>query len=125
MLFFSTRDSAMKFYMEISINITPAILGRPPSKQEEKGRFEFISLGSLNLPTLDFMKIDVEGDELNVLKGGTQPVNTCSPDLLIGIWPQNRKHILHFLTSSGYHLIKQYPGSNFLYSKNKTQKRSS
>ncbi len=83
----------------------------------EEGRFEFITLDSLKLPTLDFIKIDVEGNELNVLKGGYQTLNTYSPDLLVEIWPQNTKPVHKFLTSSGYHLIKQYPGRNFLYSK--------
>ncbi len=44
---------------------------------------QFKSLDEYNIPRIDKMKIDVEGSELAVLRGGLETIRRCKPMLLI------------------------------------------
>jgi FkbM family methyltransferase len=43
------------------------------------------TLDSFNLPDVAFMKIDVEGHELSVLKGGVETISRTRPNLLVEV----------------------------------------
>lgn len=69
---------------------------------------QVIDLDSLNLQDVDFIKIDVEGSELEVLKGAEQTLARCKPTLQIEIsYTENGVDTTHaaveqFLHSLGY-----------------------
>ena len=41
------------------------------------------TLDSLNLPRVDFMKIDVEKHEISLIQGGRETINRCKPIIFI------------------------------------------
>jgi FkbM family methyltransferase len=61
-----------------------------------------IDLPSLNLDRLDFMKLDVEGMELDVLNGGRTVLERHRPVMLIEMIKSDRESIDRFLATLGY-----------------------
>jgi FkbM family methyltransferase len=75
----------------------------------EGNEISIMSIDELNLSKLDFIKIDCEGYELNVLKGGINTINKFKPKMLIEINDMTlersgmkRKDIFNFLDSINY-----------------------
>jgi FkbM family methyltransferase len=64
-----------------------------------------ISIDSLELKRLDFVKIDVEGMEIDVLTGAKVTVGNYHPIMFIEIIKSNRSMIEEFLISNGYTLF--------------------
>jgi FkbM family methyltransferase len=62
----------------------PENIGMTYVENSDKG-FKTVSIDSLNLDKCNFIKIDVEGFELNVLKGAEQTLKRFKPALLIEI----------------------------------------
>src|SRR5262249_3119986 len=62
-----------------------------------------ITIDSLNLPRCDFLKIDVEGMELAVLRGARQTIEKCRPILYLdNRRRENSPAIIELLQSLGY-----------------------
>lgn len=74
------------------------------------GSIPRITLDSLNLPTLGFLKLDIEGAEVDALLGARQTLARCRPVVLFedkGLWSRfghRRDAPQALLTSSGYRL---------------------
>jgi FkbM family methyltransferase len=64
-----------------------------------------ISIDSLDLKRLDFIKIDVEGMEMDVLIGAKVSIGNHRPIMFIEIIKSNRSMIEEFLISNGYKLF--------------------
>jgi FkbM family methyltransferase len=103
--------------------LTPRISG-------EKQSVQIIRLDSINLPISPcLIKIDVEGMELNVLKGGGEFLRTHNyPPILLEIWgydwyANQKNELVSFLESLGYQLtlihahdyIAQHPSHSSPY----------
>lgn len=66
--------------------------------------------------SVELMKIDVEGSELDVLKGATQILQLTNPTLLIeALTPGKLLDIIEFLSSFGYGLPRELDSRNFLF----------
>lgn len=82
---------------------------------------EITTLDSFNIQKVDFIKIDVEGHELEVLLGARQTLEKNSPTLLIEIKQQNTATTIDFLEKLGYNLcpkppcIQDLPNENFIF----------
>ncbi|MCI7484600.1 MAG: FkbM family methyltransferase [Helicobacter sp.] len=63
------------------------------------------SIDSLNLARIDFMKIDVERMEVEVLKGARKMLKKHKPILSIEIIKSDSQEILDFLTPLGYEVF--------------------
>ncbi len=61
-----------------------------------------ISLDSLTFPRVDFIKLDVEGMELQVLSGAEALLSLYAPDLLIEWIKSGKDEIMSFLAPFGY-----------------------
>ena len=61
-----------------------------------------LSLDSLDLPRVDFVKIDVEGMEIEVLQGAMEMLQRCKPMMLIEHIKTKRTDLETTLTSAGY-----------------------
>ena len=66
-----------------------------------------ISIDHLNLDNLTCIHLDIEGYELNALKGANKTIKKTLPVILI---EDNKKNCSDFLKSLGYQKIKKLPG---------------
>ena len=65
--------------------------------------FDVVTLDSLNLKGVNVMKVDVEGDELNVLLGAKNLINEQKPHIFVEAWDSVKlKPIQDFLFKLGY-----------------------
>jgi hypothetical protein len=64
-----------------------------------------MKLGTLNLPRVDLIKIDVEGMEMEALEGARQMIETSRPVLLIESIKVDRDALRAWLQDCGYRLI--------------------
>ena len=71
-------------------------------------------LDSFTFPKIDFIKIDVEGHEKEVLLGGKETILKCLPKMYIEIWPKNLNYISEILKSMGYNNMKKTSSNNYL-----------
>jgi FkbM family methyltransferase len=55
------------------------------SQSQNTLTIDSVSIDSLQLPRVDFMKIDVEGHELNVLQGGRRTLEQHHPTLMVEV----------------------------------------
>lgn len=75
------------------------------------GTIQMITIDSLNLPSLGFLKLDVEGSELPALMGARATLLRCQPIVLFeekGFGARfgfRRGQAADFLTDLGYHLL--------------------
>ncbi len=75
-------------------------------KEDEIQNIKLIDLDSLNLNKVDFIKIDVEGLGLQVLKGMTNTLTICNPVVCIELFEQLEKgEQIKFMHSFGYDLV--------------------
>lgn len=63
---------------------------------------EIVALDELGLPRLDFLKIDVEGMEIDVLKGGRRTIQTHTPWIWIEYWKVGGPTIKEQFAGLGY-----------------------
>lgn len=67
-----------------------------------------MTLDSLKLPRVDFLKVDVEGHEINVLKGAEKLISEHNPYIFLESWmfddPKKGFEPLQFLVDRGYKL---------------------
>ena len=61
-------------------------MGSPGGDIEEAIDVEVVTIDSLNLDQLDFMKIDVEGFEINVINGGLKTIEKFKPVIVLECW---------------------------------------
>ena len=71
------------------------------------------TLDSFNLPKVDFMKIDVEGYEKNVIIGGEKTIKKYHPKIYIEVWDKNLKSITKIMNSMGYS-VNKFVTNNYL-----------
>ncbi|MBR1153732.1 FkbM family methyltransferase [Bradyrhizobium sp. JYMT SZCCT0428] len=71
-----------------------------------------LSIDSMKLPRIDFIKIDVEGMELEVLEGATQSIANSFPIMLIEAIKVDQDQLRIVLERSGYRVFKM--AQNFL-----------
>ena len=60
------------------------------SYEHKKTEVSFISVDSLNLDKVDYVKYDVEGAELEALKGSDKTILRCRPTLLVSLYHRSR-----------------------------------
>ncbi len=63
-----------------------------------------VSINSLNVKRLDFMKIDVEGMEEDVLAGAKVSIKKYKPIMMIETIKSDKENIENFLDNSGYNI---------------------
>ncbi len=80
----------------------------------EGGTIPRVRIDDWHLPTLGFLKLDIEGSEVFALEGARATLTRCRPIVLFenkGFWywhyqlPKNAPHVL--LTSLGYRFLEQ------------------
>ena len=77
--------------------------------------YKMITLDSLKLERLDFMKVDVEGYELNVLKGGEETIKRYRPVIWCEALTDRHKKMLQQYLKSFDYSISRLSDTNFLF----------
>lgn len=73
---------------------------------------ECVALDSLNLPRLDFLKIDVEAMELEVLEGAKGTIARCRPMMIVESLKADKTALQAWLEKAGYAVFEM--GANFV-----------
>ena len=86
------------------------------SDNTNKNRYTLATLDSFQFERVDFIKLDVEGHELNVLKGGVNTILKYKPVILFECWDVNSHHwngiknvcveLMDYIKSLGYKITK-------------------
>lgn len=92
--------------LELRPNAQNEFIGQAVSYEAETcNKVPMVNLDSLGLQRLDFAKLDVEGMELEVLRGGLNLLQQFHPILWIEIIKSDRTAIETLLTELGYSLF--------------------
>jgi len=99
--------------LEIKQNIENEFIGQPLDYSEDAMQtVELRSLDAFAWPRVDFIKIDVEGMETDVLTGAAETIARCKPAMMIEIIKTDQAKVEQFLLANQY---KIYPmGINIL-----------
>ena len=75
-----------------------------------------MSIDSLAIPDVSLLHLDVEGYELNALKGSVETINRCRPTIAVEI-SQDEEETKQFIESLNYKLIYSKVGNsaNYIY----------
>ena len=65
-----------------------------------------LTIDEINLPRLDFIKIDIEGMELEALEGGRATIEKSRPVMLIEKIKADSTQLLGWLESRGYKVMQ-------------------
>jgi FkbM family methyltransferase len=68
-------------------------------------RTRLVSIDSLDLPRIDFIKIDIEGMEMEALRGAVRSIERHRPLLLVERLKTREQDIADFLSARGYILL--------------------
>ena len=64
-----------------------------------------VTIDSLGFRRLDFIKLDVEGMEMEALEGAAETLRACRPQLLVEVIKAQAGSVQAFLTALGYRLF--------------------
>ena len=73
-------------------------------EEDDDGTVNMRPLDELVTEKIDFIKIDVEGYELNVLKGARRILSEMQPIIMIEIWKHDYEAVSPFIISCGYNM---------------------
>jgi FkbM family methyltransferase len=89
--------------LEIKKSVHNEFIGQHIDYSEEKTQLtEMRCIDSYGLPRLDFIKIDIEGMEMEALQGAQDTIARLKPQLMIEKIKSNEADISAFLTAHGY-----------------------
>jgi FkbM family methyltransferase len=91
----------------------------------QTNKYALETLDSFKFDKIDLIKIDVEGHELNVLKGGEETIRKSKPVILFECWDNESPHwagipntsieLMNYIKSLGYEINKIYIDGNDNY----------
>lgn len=92
-------------------------IGGTHVKQNPNGNLLLDKLDNIKIEenAIDFVKIDVEGHELEVLQGARETLLKYKPIVFVESFPDKKQKVHEYLTNLGYHLEKSFAGNNYLY----------
>ena len=96
-------------------------LGYTILRESVTGEIEIKSLDELNIieNKIDFIKIDVEGFEIEVLKGALLTIQKYLPIIWVESFDDKYISVENFLTENGYVLRESLPNSNHIFIPNR------
>lgn len=92
-------------------------LGMTSIKEDENGLLKIEKLDDviIDVKKINFIKIDVEGFESDVLKGASLTIQKYKPTIWIESFGENYIKTKEFLVDKGYVLKKEFPDFNYLF----------
>lgn len=84
----------------------------------EEGKYEVRTLDSYGLPCVDFLKIDVEGSEVAVLRGAGQTLCRCSPVVWVeAVTIEAYERVSACMSDFGYKKFEQISEMDYMFRK--------
>ena len=83
-------------------NIGGAVMG------QDKGQISLVTIDSLNLDQLDFIKLDIEGFEEKAIRGGLETIKRCRPIIAVECWDDYPNASLEHASKVYQFLISEY-----------------
>ncbi|MEM1140067.1 MAG: FkbM family methyltransferase [Pseudomonadota bacterium] len=90
-------------------------IGSTSLEAREQGTIETGTLDGFNLPGIDFLKIDVEGFELNVLEGAERSIARSKPLIAIETFGDQLPRVEAFLGAFGYTCTHRLESQNYVF----------
>ena len=90
-------------------------INRITDAQEAENTVEIHSLDDLAIEQANFMKIDVEGFEVEVLKGAGETIRRCKPVVMIEVFETNRQEVDALMEGYGYRTVITLEDYNTIY----------
>ncbi len=84
-------------------------------KMSSAGGIKVCCLDDYTFPDIDFVKIDVEGFEYNVLTGGENTLRQHKPIIYIEIMEDKYEKVNRLLEQYGYRMVEAITSEDFLY----------
>ena len=83
----------------------------------DKGTIRVMRLDDAVPPDVkvDFLKIDTEGSEFDLLLGADRILKENKPDIFIEVFPLNREKVFSLLRNYGYHMDEDFGNDNYLF----------
>lgn len=91
--------------------------GAAAVRSDENGSYTITTIDALDVPALDFLKIDVEGSQLAVLKGGEETLKKYAPLIWIELHSKEFAPASLALERLGYKCSDMLSKTNFLFKK--------
>ena len=79
------------------------------------GDIKLVTVDGYNYPRVDFMKIDVEGMEPQVLKGAEQTIRRCRPYIMLESFPDKKPLVDEFMRNLAYGETQMGPNDYLFY----------
>ncbi len=92
-------------------------IGSTQVEENEDGDLELRRLDDFNFNRIDFIKIDVEKFEIELLKGAEKTLTKHSPAIFIEIFEENFPEADRLLNHYGYYIDRRFALHNYLYRK--------
>jgi FkbM family methyltransferase len=106
-LFSAAGWSSSGFELTLNVTLSSSMLSSVLRNNPFSQNINVLSLAidDLGLPELDFLKVDVEGAEGELLKGAKQTILRCSPKIVVEVEPRQGPEILTFLQEVDYKVV--------------------
>ncbi len=106
----SNGKAAIKYFNETEI-------GSAQLQASDDGDMEIRRLDDYAFERIDFIKIDVEKFEVELLKGAKETLTRLSPAIFIEIFEENFNEADRLLNEYGYYIDREFSLCNYLYRK--------
>jgi FkbM family methyltransferase len=100
---------------------TPTNLGGSQFISSDKGDYSVVSLDSLKLEKLDFIKLDVEGSQSPVLIGAKETITSLRPKILVEVL-QGEEEVFEEFSNLGYSITEKIGKTDYLLTSSKATK---
>ncbi|HXX25263.1 MAG TPA: FkbM family methyltransferase [Pseudolabrys sp.] len=90
--------------LELKPRVNTEFIGQPIDYSKTVA-VQQISIDSMALPRVDFIKLDIEGMEMEALAGAKQTIARCHPIVLAETIKAGRDNILAFFEGHGYKIV--------------------
>jgi Methyltransferase FkbM domain len=90
--------------LELRQGANNEFIGQAINYKENTAEIRKVALDEFNLPRVDFIKLDVEGMELEALQGAEKTIKSSRPVLLVEKIKSNGEELHRWFSDRGYNL---------------------